>query len=72
LLLPPARAGFRAIWLGAISSTGHGKLRAGSRARTRARPEAAILAACRAGTDIEEALQQAIDAGIPPHQERLF
>ena len=142
-----------AYWLGAISSTGHGKFRAGSRAR--ARPEAgpsrivtahvyayqldhgalptaeagrvvirhrcdetscqngrhliigtqpnnvwdyvarrgresgpladrrgargravairdAILAARRAGTSIEEALQRAIDAGIPPHQERLF
>ena len=142
-----------AYWLGAISSTGHGKFRAGSRAR--ACPEAglsrivtahvyayqldhgtlptteagrvvirhrcdetscengrhlipgtqpdnvwdyvarrgrasgpladrrgargravairdAILAARRAGADIEEALQRAIDAGIPPHQERLF
>jgi hypothetical protein len=142
-----------AYWLGAISSTGHGKFRAGSRAR--ARPEtgpsrivtahvyayqlhhgvlptagtgqvvirhecdetscenwehliigsqpdnvrdyltrrgreggpladrrgargravairAAILAARRAGADIEEAIQRAIDAGIPPHQERLF
>ena len=142
-----------AFWLGAISSTGHGKFRAGSRARARsetgpsrivtahvyayqlrhgALPAAearqvvirhtcdetscqawehliigtqpdnvwdyiarrgraggpladmrgargravavrtAILAARRAGGDIEEALQQAIDAGIPPHQERLF
>jgi HNH endonuclease len=142
-----------AYWLGAISSTGHGKFRAGSRAR--ARPEtgpsrivtahvyayqlhhgvlptagagqvvirhqcdetscenwehliigsqpdnvrdyqarrgresgpladrrgargravairAAILTARRADADIEEAIQQAIDAGIPPHQERLF
>ena len=142
-----------AFWLGAISSTGHGKFRAGSRARARsetgpsrivtahvyayqlrhgALPAAearqvvirhtcdetscqawehliigtqpdnvwdyvarrgraggpladmrgargravavrtAILTARRAGGDIEEALQQAIDAGIPPHQERLF
>jgi len=145
-----------AYWLGAISSTGHGKFRAGSRARARpgagpsrivtahvyayqlhsgalpvaeagqagqvvvrhrcdetscengrhlipgtqpdnvwdyvarrgrasgpladrrgARGRAvairdAILAARRAGADIEEALQRAIDAGIPPHQERLF
>ena len=142
-----------AYWLGALSSTGHGKFRAGSRAR--ARPEAglsrivtahvyayqlhygafpaawagqvvirhqcdetscqawehliigtqpdnvrdyqarrgresgpladrrgargravairsAILTAGRAGTSIEEALRQAISAGIPPHQERLF
>ena len=141
-----------AYWLGAISSTGHGKFRAGSRAR--ARPDAgssrivtahvyayqlhygalpawagqvvirhqcdetscqawehlvigtqpdnvrdyqarrgreggpladrrgargravairaAILTARRAGTSIEEALQQAIIAGIPPRQERLF
>jgi hypothetical protein len=139
-----------AYWLGAISSTGHGKFRAGSRAQ--ARPDAgssrivtahvyayqlhygalpagqvvirhqcdetscqswehlitgtqpdnvrdyqarrgresgpladrrgargravairaAILTARRAGADIEEALQQAITAGIPPHQERLF
>ena len=146
-----------AYWLGALSSTGHGKFRAGSRARSRARerpeagpsrivtahvyayqlhhgalPEAwagrvvirhecdetscqawehliigtqpdnvrdyqarrgresgpladrrgargravairgAILTARRAGTDIEEALRQAVSAGIPPHQERLF
>ena len=142
-----------AYWLGAISSTGHGKFRAGSRARARpdagssrivtahvyayqlhygALPEAwagqvvirhqcdeascqswedlvigtqpdnvrdyqarrgresgpladrrgargravairdAILAARRAGTSSEEALRQAITAGIPPHQERLF
>jgi hypothetical protein len=142
-----------AYWLGAISSTGHGKFRAGSRARARpdgessrivtahvyayqlhygALPEAwtgrvvirhqcdetscqawedlvigtqpdnirdyqarrgresgpladrrgtrgravairdAILTARRTGTSIEEALQQAIIAGIPPHQERLF
>jgi hypothetical protein len=33
---------------------------------------AAILTARRAGADIEEALQRAIIAGIPPHQERLF
>ena len=33
---------------------------------------AAILTARRAGTSIEEALQQAIIAGIPPRQERLF
>jgi len=142
-----------AYWLGALSSTGHGKFRAGSRAR--ARPEAepsrivtahvyayqlhygafpaaragqvvirhqcdetscqawehliigtqpdnvrdyqarrgresgpladrrgargravairsAILTARRAGTSIEEALRQAISAGTPPHQERLF
>jgi hypothetical protein len=142
-----------AFWLGAISSTGHGKFRAGSRAR--ARPETgpsrivtahvyayqlrhgalpaaearqvvirhtcdetscqawehliigtqpdnvwdyiarrgradgpladmrgargravavrtAILTARRTGGDIEEALQQAIDAGTRPHQERLF
>jgi len=142
-----------AYWLGAISSTGHGKFRAGSRAR--ARPEAgpsrivtahvyayqldhgalpsteagrvvirhrcdetscengrhliigtqpdnvrdyvarrgrasgpladrrgargravairaAILTARRAGADIEEALQRAIEAGIPPDQDRLF
>ena len=142
-----------AYWLGAISSTGHGKFRAGSRAQ--ARPEAgpsrivtahvyayqlhhgalppaevgqivvrhtcdetscengrhlitgtqpdnvrdyqarrgreggpladrrgargravairdAILTAQRAGTSIEDALHQAIIAGIPPHQERLF
>ena len=142
-----------AYWVGAISSTGHGKFRAGSRAQ--ARPEAgpsrivtahvyayqldhgalpaaeagrvvirhrcdetscengrhliigtqpdnvrdyvarrgrvsgpladrrgargravairdAILTARRAGTSTEEALQRAIDAGIPPHQERLF
>jgi hypothetical protein len=31
-----------------------------------------ILTARRNGTDIEEALRQAIAAGIPPHQERLF
>jgi HNH endonuclease len=142
-----------AYWLGAISSTGHGKFRAGSRARARpdagssrivtahvyayqlhygALPEAwagqavirhqcdetscqawedlvigtqpdnvrdyqarrgresgpladrrgargravairaAILTARRAGTSIEEALRQAIMAGTPPHQERLF
>ena len=142
-----------AYWLGAISSTGHGKFRAGSRGRARpdtgpsrivtahvyayqlhydALPEAwagrvvirhqcdetscqawehliigtqpdnvrdyqarrgresgpladrrgargravairgAILTARRAGTSIEEALRQAISAGIPPHQERLF
>ena len=142
-----------AYWLGAISSTGHGKFRAGSRARARpdagssrivtahvyayqlhygALPEAwagqvvirhqcdeascqnwehliigtqpdnvrdyqarrgreggpladrrgargravairaAILTARRTGTSIEEALQQAIIAGIPPRQERLF
>ena len=148
--LGPGRCAF---WLGAISSTGHGKFRAGSRAR--ARPEAgpsrivsahvyayqlhhgalsaagagqfvirhmcdetscqawehliigtqpdnvrdyvarrgreggpladrrgargravairdAILTAQRAGTSIEEALQQAIIVGIPPRQERLF
>jgi hypothetical protein len=142
-----------AYWLGALSSTGHGKFRAGSRAR--ARPEAglsrivtahvyayqlhygalpaawagqvvirhqcdetscqawehliigtqpdnvrdyqarrgresgpladrrgargravairdAILTARRAGISIEEALRQAISAGIPLHQERLF
>jgi hypothetical protein len=145
-----------AYWLGAISSTGHGKFRAGSRAQ--ARPEAgpsrivtahvyayqlhrgalpaaeagqagqvvvrhrcdetscengrhliigtqpdnvrdyvarrgrasgpladkrgargravairaAILTARRTGADIEEALQRAIEAGIPPHQDRLF
>ena len=142
-----------AYWLGAISSTGHGKFRAGSRARARpdagssrivtahvyayqlhygALPEAwagqvvirhqcdeascqswedlvigtqpdnvrdyqarrgretgpladrrgargravairaAILTARQTGTSIEEALHQAIIAGIPPHQERLF
>ena len=143
-----------AYWLGAISSTGHGKFRAGSRARAKAglaapsrivtahvyayqlghgvitapwagqvvirhrcdetscenwdhllagtQPENvwdyrdrrgredgpladrrgargraiairhAILAARRSGADIEEALRQAIAAGIPPHQERLF
>jgi hypothetical protein len=32
----------------------------------------AILTARRCGADIEEALRQAITAGIPPHQERLF
>jgi hypothetical protein len=32
----------------------------------------AILASRRNGADIEEALRQAIAAGIPPHQERLF
>jgi hypothetical protein len=32
----------------------------------------AILTARRSGADIEEALQQAIAAGIPPHRERLF
>jgi hypothetical protein len=32
----------------------------------------AILAARRDGTSTEEALQRAIAAGIPPHQERLF
>jgi hypothetical protein len=140
-----------AYWLGAISSTGHGKFRAGSRARSQAGPSRivtahvyayqlhhgvipaawagrvvirhqcdeascqawedlvigtqpdnvwdyqarrgresgpladrrgargravairdAILTARRAGTSIEEALQQAITAGIPPHQGRLF
>lgn len=145
-----------AYWLGAISSTGHGKFRAGSRAQARAetrlatpsrivtahvfayhlhrgviaapgpgqvvirhicdetscenwdhlligtQPEnvwdyrarrgrengpladkrgargratairAAILTARREGADIEEAIQQAINAGIPPRQERLF
>jgi hypothetical protein len=145
-----------AYWLGAISSTGHGKFRAGSRAQARAgtapsapsrivtahvyayrlyhrvieapwtgqgvirhscdetscenwdhlligtQPEnvwdyrarcgredgpladcrgargraiairGAILTARRSGADIEEALQQAIAAGIPPHQQRLF
>ena len=149
----PEQCGY---WLGAISSTGHGKFRAGSRARTR--PEAgpavpsrivtahvyayqlhhgvipapwaghvvirhrcdetscenwdhlligtqpdniqdyrarrgredgpladrrgargraiairdAILTARRDGSNIEEALRQAINAGIPPRQERLF
>ena len=33
---------------------------------------AAILTARRAGTSVEDALQQAIDAGIPPRRERLF
>jgi hypothetical protein len=141
-----------AWWLGAISSTGHGKFRAGSRARARAeavpsrivtahvfayqmhhgvilapsagrairhscdetscqngghliagtQPEnvwdyrarrgredgpladrrgargraiairQAILTAQRTGADVEEALQQAIAAGIPPRRERLF
>ena len=32
----------------------------------------AILTAQRAGTSIEDALHQAIIAGIPPRQERLF
>jgi hypothetical protein len=32
----------------------------------------AILTALRSGSDVEEALQQAIAAGIPPHQQRLF
>ncbi len=32
----------------------------------------AILTARRSGASIEEALQQAIAAGIPPHQESLF
>jgi hypothetical protein len=32
----------------------------------------AIRTARRSGADIEEALRQAIVAGIPPHQERLF
>jgi hypothetical protein len=31
-----------------------------------------ILTARRLGADIEEALRQAITAGIPPRQERLF
>ena len=145
-----------AFWLGAISSTGHGKFRAGSRARARAeampampsrivsahvyayqlhhgiiamapaeqvvirhrcdetscengdhlligtQPDnvqdyrtrrgredgpladrrgargravairAAILTAQRDGSNIEEALQRAISAGVPPRQERLF
>ena len=145
-----------AYWLGAISSTGHGKFRAGSRARTQAeagpavpsrivtahvyayqlhhgiiavapaeqmvirhrcdetscengdhlligtQPDnvrdyrtrrgredgpladrrgargravairAAILTAQRDGSNIEEALQGAISAGVPPRQERLF
>ena len=142
-----------AYWLGALSSTGHGKFRAGSRARARPKTEPsrivtahvyayqlhygalpaawagqvvirhqcdetscqawehliigtqpnnvrdyqarrgresgpladrrgargravairdAILTARRAGTSIEEALRQAISAGVPPHQERLF
>jgi hypothetical protein len=144
-----------AYWLGAISSTGHGKFRAGSRARAGAGPVTpsrivtahvyayqlghglitrapsagpvvirhscdetscenwdhflvgtqpenvwdyqarrgredgpladrrgargratalrhAILTARRSGADVEEAIQQAIAAGIPPHQERLF
>jgi hypothetical protein len=49
--------------------------RRGARGRAvaiRAAIRAAILAARQGGDDIEEALQQAIDAGIPPHQERLF
>jgi hypothetical protein len=33
---------------------------------------AAILTARRGGADIEEAIQRAIDAGVPPYQERLF
>ena len=145
-----------AYWLGAISSTGHGKFRAGSRAQARAETQpaapsrivtahvyayqlhhgvipaawagqvvirhrcdetscenwdhlliggqpdnvrdyrarqgrengpladkrgargraiairAAILTARRTGTSIEEAIQQATDAGTPPHRERLF
>jgi hypothetical protein len=32
----------------------------------------AILTAQRTGASVEEALRQAIAAGIPPHQERLF
>jgi hypothetical protein len=32
----------------------------------------AILTARRSGADVEKALKQAIAAGIPPHQERLF
>jgi hypothetical protein len=32
----------------------------------------AILAARRTGTSTEQALQRAINAGIPPHQQRLF
>jgi hypothetical protein len=32
----------------------------------------AILTARRSDADVEEALQQAIAAGIPPHRERLF
>jgi hypothetical protein len=32
----------------------------------------AILTARPTGADIEEALQQAIAAGVPPHQQRLF
>jgi HNH endonuclease len=32
----------------------------------------AILAARRSGSDVEEALQRAITAGIPSHQQRLF
>jgi hypothetical protein len=43
----------------------------GARGRTVA-IRAAILAARGAGTSVEKALQQAINAGIPPHQERLF
>ena len=144
-----------AYWLGALSSTGHGKFRAGSRARIQAEAELAvpsrivtahvfahqvrhgvitapsagrairhscdetscqnwehliggtqpeniwdyrvrrgredgpladrrgargravairraILTARHADADIEEALQQAIAAGVPPHQQRLF
>ena len=150
------RPGQCAYWLGAISSTGHGKFRAGSRTRARIEAEPAvpsrivtahvfayqlhhgvipapwagqvvirhrcdeascedwdhlvigtqpnnvldyrarrgredgpladrrgargravairnaILAARRDGQDVEEALQRAISAGIPPRQERLF
>lgn len=43
----------------------------GARARAVA-IRAAILTARRAGANIEEAIQQAIDAGTPPHRERLF
>jgi hypothetical protein len=32
----------------------------------------AILTAQRSGADVEEALRQAIAAGIPPHHQRLF
>ena len=45
--------------------------RRGARSRATAIRQA-ILTARRSGADIEEALQQAIAAGIPPHQQRLF
>jgi len=45
--------------------------RRGARGRATAIRDA-ILTARRSGADVEKALQQAIAAGIPSHQERLF